>query len=354
MHIILEGSLELCMRLLLIYLIFEEKAFSLDILNNRIHQFNYGHSDKQNKPSKLQRKHLATDSYLKQSASQMWCLARYLPFLIGTLVCEDNDHWENFLTLLSIMDYVFAPLLTSAKADYIAAATEDFLSDFVDLYPHRRLIPKMHYMIHLSTWIKRAGPLCNIWCMRYEAKHSYFKRISQVCRNFKNVAKTLADHHQQYMCYHMSDHMYLRAKLEYNKDQDSTVGSLEYKEKLLAASFEVSINTNTVVYRNTKITIDGVRYHKDMAVILEFDNNLPSFGKIMEIIVTCEEVLFVTSALHTVMYHHHFHGYEVLGTSEITVRRQQTLSTYHPLAVSKPYGMQRKTMICLKYHVFDN
>ena len=56
-----------------------------------------------------------------------------------------------------------------------------------------------------------------------------------------------------------------------------------------------------------------------MAVILEFDN-LPSFGKIMEIIVTCEEVLFVTSALHTVMYHHHFHGYEVLGTSEITVR----------------------------------
>ena len=91
-----------------------------------------------------------------------------------------------------------------------------------------------------------------------------------------------------------------------------------------------------------------------MAVILEFDNNLPSFGKIMEIIVTCEEVLFVTSALHTVMYHHHFHGYEVLGTSEITVRRQQTLSTYHSLAVSKPYGMQRKTMICLKYHVFDN
>ena len=73
----------------------------------------------------------------------------------------------------------------------------------------------------------------------------------------------------------------------------------------------------------------------------------------MEIIVTCEEVLFVTSALHTVMYHH-FHGYEVLGTSEITVRRQQTHSTYHSLAVSKPYGMQRKTMICLKYHVFDN
>ena len=35
----------------------------------------------------------------------------------------------------------------------------------------------------------------------------------------------------------------------YVTDQDSTVGSLEYKEKLLAASFEVSINTNTVVYR---------------------------------------------------------------------------------------------------------
>ena len=66
----------------------------------------------------------------------------------------------------------------------------------------------------------RCGPLCNLWCMRYEAKHSYFKRLTQITRNFKNIAKTLAHHHQQYMCYHMSN-SYLQRNLGY---KNGTVG----------------------------------------------------------------------------------------------------------------------------------
>ena len=59
--------------------------------------------------------------------------------------------------LLTIMDYVFAPVTTADKADYVAMLVEDFLVDFRDLYPERRLIPKMHYMIHLPSWMKWYG-----------------------------------------------------------------------------------------------------------------------------------------------------------------------------------------------------
>lgn len=45
--------------------------------------------------------------------------------------------------------YVFAPVTTAEKADYVAMLLEDFLTDFKDLHPERRLIPKMPYMIHL-------------------------------------------------------------------------------------------------------------------------------------------------------------------------------------------------------------
>ena len=89
------------------------------------------------------------------TATQMWCLRRFLPLLIGHLVPEGNSFWDNFLMLLTIMDYVFAPVTTADKADYIAMLVEDFLTDFKDLYPERRLIPKMHYMIHLPSWMKR-------------------------------------------------------------------------------------------------------------------------------------------------------------------------------------------------------
>ena len=88
-------------------------------------------------------------------ATQMWCLGRFLPLLIGHKIPEGDVFWENYLMLLTIMDYVFAPATTADKADYVSMLVEDFLTDFRDLYPERRLTPKMHYMVHLSSWMKR-------------------------------------------------------------------------------------------------------------------------------------------------------------------------------------------------------
>lgn len=42
-------------------------------------------------------------------ASKMWCLGRYLPFLFGDVVEPHDVHWEHYLNLLTIMDYIFAP-----------------------------------------------------------------------------------------------------------------------------------------------------------------------------------------------------------------------------------------------------
>ena len=87
-------------------------------------------------------------------ASQMWCLAHLLPLLIGDLVPPDDTKWINFLMLLTCLDYSFAPVMTDSKCDFLAMLIEDFLSDFTELY-ERRLTPKMHYMIHILSWIKR-------------------------------------------------------------------------------------------------------------------------------------------------------------------------------------------------------
>ena len=52
------------------------------------------------------------------------------------------------------MDFVFAPLITPDKADLVAILVQDFLFDFKELYPARNLTPKVHYMIHMPSWIK--------------------------------------------------------------------------------------------------------------------------------------------------------------------------------------------------------
>ena len=37
--------------------------------------------------------------------------------------------------------------------------------------------------------------------MRFEAKHSYFKRLAHAMGNFINLPYSLAQRHQQYQCY---------------------------------------------------------------------------------------------------------------------------------------------------------
>ena len=84
----------------------------------------------------------------------MWCLARYLPLLIGDIIPKEDDHWENFLNFLDVVDYVLAPTSTAEKMAFVSVLVEDFLMEFQELYD-RSLIPKMHYLLHVGSCIKR-------------------------------------------------------------------------------------------------------------------------------------------------------------------------------------------------------
>lgn len=39
--------------------------------------------------------------------------------------------------------------------------------------------------------------------MRFESKHNYFKDLAHRVKNFKNILKTMAERHQEALCYHM-------------------------------------------------------------------------------------------------------------------------------------------------------
>ena len=58
------------------------------------------------------------------------------------------------------------------------------------------------YVIQLP--ICRFGPLVQYWYMRYEAKHSFFKKMASIIGNYTNLPYTLAKRHQQQQCYHFA------------------------------------------------------------------------------------------------------------------------------------------------------
>ena len=88
-------------------------------------------------------------------ASEMWCLGRYLPLLIGDLIPEDDENWQNFLWLMSIVDYIFTPVCTAIIVAHLGHQIQLFLTDFKTLYPESNLTPKMHYLVHYPEHMLR-------------------------------------------------------------------------------------------------------------------------------------------------------------------------------------------------------
>ena len=68
--------------------------------------------------------------------------------MIGEHIDQGDPHWENYLLLLTIVDYCLAPLVSEDWAACLRVIIDDHHTEFAKLYPLFRITPKMHYMIH--------------------------------------------------------------------------------------------------------------------------------------------------------------------------------------------------------------
>jgi len=60
----------------------------------------------------------------------------------------------------------------------------------------------MHLIVLFLPY--RFGPLVRSWCMRFEGKHNYFKDMAHRVKCFKNIPKTMAQRHQEQLCYYLN------------------------------------------------------------------------------------------------------------------------------------------------------
>lgn len=181
------------------------KKISLNKINDRISNFDYGYSELTSKPSKIKTQHLVPGSNIHQNASQMFLLAFIISFIITDAIDEETEPFlQNYLQLLEIISIILGTSVSENSLEYLEDILEDHLESYKDLYRDDEeqvdinLLPKHHYATHFVRHTRRFGPLITFWCMRMEAKHQYFKRIVQAMRNFKNLPFTLSERHQLY------------------------------------------------------------------------------------------------------------------------------------------------------------
>lgn len=182
MHDLLEGIVPFELKLIISSFIFDKKYFTLGIFNSRLASYDYGYTDRSNKPTALSEAELRDEheTSLNQKASQLMCLVKILPFLVGADIPEDDDLWHLYLLIRDIIDLVFADTCTAGDSVYLKCKIEDHNSLFRIVFPQRNLLPKHHLLIHYPDVMRKVGPLSRCSSMRFEAKHYESKRLCSV------------------------------------------------------------------------------------------------------------------------------------------------------------------------------
>lgn len=111
------------------------------------------------------------------------------------------------------------------------------------------------------------------------------------------------------------------------------------------------ITFSVFFYRTSYAEIDGVRYSKGSVVVLSTKEVLPTFGHIIDIILTDVDVCtFVCEVLHSEGFVEHFHAYEVTCPKPIPIVfcKKNDLSDYHVLSICKQH---QSMYVVQKYHL---
>lgn len=187
MHVFLEGVVAYELRLFIHYYILEVNAFGLTDLNTKIQNFPYGYSHRKNKLSIILEHDLNQQSHtnLGQNASEMWLLSCVLPLILADFIDTNSERWKCLISLLEIMSVCLSHKISIPAVLYMKRAIKEHLGLFNKIYPQANIIPKQHYLVLLPSQTLKFGPLIRLWCMRFEAKHSYFKEEARHVKNSK-------------------------------------------------------------------------------------------------------------------------------------------------------------------------
>lgn len=294
------------------YYICDAKKFTINYLNNKIASFQYGFVENKNKSSAnfsinmLRKK----DNVLSQKAMQMWVLLRVFPFIVAERVNRGDKYMNLILLLLRIMEIVLAPRVTRSLMPYLRILTEDLMHMFRRLFPNINLINKFHHIIHYADCILWAGPLRCYFCMRFEAKHAEIKLRAQNVHNFKNPPKTLIR-----VCQCVQSAKWGAGDVKLKKVHSLGCKTL-YVQQTHSREFLLELGYMDIdnVCRSKSVKVNGVIFRPGLFVCLktamEREENLPLFGKIIEIVVLREnEVYFLILLCETTIFDPNFNAF---------------------------------------------
>lgn len=292
LHDFLEGiipaKLSLCLKDLI-----TKKYVSLDSLNKAIRQFAYTFSDKTDQPQIIPKPFISKGTTCG-NGHENWSLLRLLPLMIGHNIPEGDQSWEILMLLKDILELVMSLHFTDELIHVLDCKISEHRGLLRETFPNYKFRPKHHFIEHYPQMIQIFAPLVDVWTMRFEGKHTFFKNVAHDTRNFKNVAHTLAVRHQKMMAFHLDSSIFFKPPLEIDKVKSVMVAS--FPDNVQSLLHQQKAKQSTVPVAST-VNVHGVKYTTDMIISVGSCSGLPEFRKITHIVVINTEILFVCKLL---------------------------------------------------------
>ena len=303
-------------------------------LNERISGFDFGQEDK---PGRIDVKFVReTSTKIRQSASQIITLVRNFTLLIGDKIPQDDKNWQSFLVLLKICLIALSSAYSKETGAYLQILIEEKLWQIKELYPDLRIKPKMHYLVHYASQVE---PLIHTWTMRHEAKLSFIKRSSRR-GNFKNIALTVARHHQRWLCYQLNcEPTLLSVRSEVSTR--CTESKFSTKPEHIQSELKIicpGLKENSVIRSPMWVKIQSAKYRLGVAVLLHWDEMDVKFGKVIEILQIIDAnivtFLLIVEVFEAEYLCSHYNSYVVTSSSTTQIVNVEML---HILTIRKSF-----------------
>lgn len=256
----------------------------------------------------------------------------------------DNAVWQLVHLLRELVEFVCAPSLSKSQIAYMKVLTEEYVVMRQGLFLHSNLRPKHHYLLHYADLSLQFGPLIQTWTMRFESKHSYFKRCIRSSQNFRNVTKSLADRHQLFQAYQIQG-SFFSPQVQVS---DSTSFYPELYDGGISAAVAVfGLNSSNSVVTD-KVQVKGTSYANGMLVIQRYTKRQLQLGEIASIVIKSETTVLLLLRGKTASWVSELGVYEIDRNSsdKLICESLDKLNDYAPLSF---YHRGARLLIPLKH-----
>lgn len=250
--------------------------------------------------------------------------------MIGNLVPENEASWEILMDLKEIrVELVVSADLSDASLSFLERKIADHRELLRETFPDLRLRPKHHFVEHYPHLIRCFGPLVELWTMRFEAKHSFFKKVVHDVHNFKNILLTLATKHQLMMAHYLSGPSLFSPSLSVQNIKTVSTCSLDIPQRNVVKNKYPHLQMLSLA---SDVHMYGTLFSEGMILSAGECSGLPEFFKPVTVLVhsSSNKVSFLCRKLSS-WYIEHLWCYEVSETTDIDILEPEDLNNPYPL-----------------------